>query len=392
MPSEPSSRRRRRGRGSPADPQTAHRRGSLADPHRRGSPADPQAGSYAWRSYAPTSVTQDWPYAPVFTPLSAPVFAPKSAHAPPPTPYAHFSKMIDKYFPDSPRPAYTSYSPTSQPPLAHTVQKLDVLSLEDSNNGPHLSWSPIWDRSVFDWGITFYTTRDRTGSFRTYPDVGGPFQSLDQVNSAIDQYLIDHEDPTMCVGLSQVDSIVKRVRYYPDGTKKRGSEVKDKRRDKYYQLARLLVDKYNDHHNLFGDLAYEVKDFLHGKPLWEDYYIHWTYFHMNFIAKAKGSYGVDIGNLFFAEVKYMRGDDGLTVNSCCILEPSDDHGLCYGCGADMKHPNDGNTYACGRRNISYHFQNGAPELPPGYCNDRYYEDSDEEVERLRSQFKKMLSP
>ncbi|KAI5003908.1 hypothetical protein ZWY2020_031151 [Hordeum vulgare] len=190
-----------------------------------------------------------------------------------------------------------------------------------------------------------------------------------------------------CVGLSQVDSIVKRVRYYPDGTKKRGSEVKDKRRDKYYQLARLLVDKYNDHHNLFGDLAYEVKDFLHGKPLWEDYYIHWTYFHMNFIAKAKGSYGVDIGNLFFAEVKYMRGDDGLTVNSCCILEPSDDHGLCYGCGADMKHPNDGNTYACGRRNISYHFQNGAPELPPGYCNDRYYEDSDEEVERLRSQFK-----
>uniref|UniRef100_A0A8I6X1G7 DUF3615 domain-containing protein n=1 Tax=Hordeum vulgare subsp. vulgare TaxID=112509 RepID=A0A8I6X1G7_HORVV len=180
--------------------------------------------------------------------------------------------------------------------------------------------------------------------------------------------------------------MVKCVRYYPDGTRKRGSHVKDKRRDKYYQLARALVDEYNDHHNLFGDIAYEVKDFLHGKPLWEDYYIHWTYFHMNFTAKTKGAYGVDNGNLFFAEVKYNRGDDGLTVNCCCILEPSD-HGLCYGCGSDMKHPNDGNAYACGRRNISYRFENGAPQLPPCYCEDRYYEDSDEEVERLRSQFK-----
>ncbi|KAM3195930.1 hypothetical protein ACQJBY_071873 [Aegilops geniculata] len=281
-----------------------------------------------------------------------------------------------------------------EPASAHTLQKLDVLSLEDSNNGPsgcRLSSSPIWNRSVFDWGITFYTTRDRTGSFRTYPDVGGPFQSLEEVNSAINQYLIDHEDPTMCAGLSQVDAIVKRVRYYPDGTKKRGSKVKDKRRDEDYQLALALVDMYNDHHNLFGDLAYEVKDFLHGKPLWEDYYIHWTYFHMNFTAKTKGSYGVDTGNLFFAEVAYTRGDGGLTVNSCCILEPSDhDKGLCHGCCGDVKHPNDGNAYACGRRNISYRFQNGAPDLPLDYFVDRYYEDSDEEVERLRSQFKDVV--
>ncbi|XP_044352580.1 uncharacterized protein [Triticum aestivum] len=277
-----------------------------------------------------------------------------------------------------------------QPESAHTVQKPDVLSSEDSNNGPpvcRLNSSPIWNRSVFDWGITFYTTRDCTGSFRTYPDVGGPFQSLHEVNSTIDRYLIDHEDPTMCAGLSRVDAMVKRVRYYPDGTKKRGSEFKDKRRDEDYQLARALVDMYNDHHNLFGDLAYEVKDFLHGKPLWEDYYIHWTYYHMNFTAKTRGSYGVDTSNLFFAEVKYNRGDDGLTVNSCCILEPSSYHGLCYGCGGDMKHPNDGNAYACGRRNISYHFQNGAPELPPDYFDDRYNENSDEEVERLRFQFK-----
>ena len=54
------------------------------------------------------------------------------------------------------------------------------------------------------------------------------------------------------MGLSRVDAMIKRVHYYPDGTKARGSEVKDKRRDKYYQLARALVHKYNDHHNLVG--------------------------------------------------------------------------------------------------------------------------------------------
>ena len=47
---------------------------------------------------------------------------------------------------------------------------------------------------------------------------------------------------------------------------------------------------------------------------------------MNFTAKTKGSYGVDTGNLFFAEVTNKRGDDGLWVNNCCILEPSD-HGI-----------------------------------------------------------------
>jgi hypothetical protein len=96
----------------------------------------------------------------------------------------------------------------------------DALSLEDLLNAttmeespaaslPHdtvmsspppgrcLSSSPIWKRRDFMWGITFYTIEDVRGYFRTYPHVGGPFQSRDEANEAIDRYLTDHTDFTM---------------------------------------------------------------------------------------------------------------------------------------------------------------------------------------------------
>ena len=60
------------------------------------------------------------------------------------------------------------------------------------------------------------------------------------------------------------------------------------------------------------------------------------YIHMNFTAKTKGSDGFDTGsdNVFFAEVTYVRGDDKVVVNCCCIVKPFDNgillfyHNLC----------------------------------------------------------------
>jgi hypothetical protein len=56
------------------------------------------------------------------------------------------------------------------------------------------------------------------------------------------------------MGLSELDKLVQRCRFFPDGTKKRlkaGQSI-DKRRDTTYQLVQAVVYKYNDHHHLFG--------------------------------------------------------------------------------------------------------------------------------------------
>ena len=112
----------------------------------------------------------------------------------------------------------------AEPASAQTLHKLDVLSLKDlcytttmeglsttsaSLPSPHytieasppagrcLSSSPIWKRRDFEWAITFYTIQDLGGYFRTFPHVGGPFQSKDEANKAIDRYLTDLEDPSL---------------------------------------------------------------------------------------------------------------------------------------------------------------------------------------------------
>jgi hypothetical protein len=55
----------------------------------------------------------------------------------------------------------------------------------------------IWVQEQHDWGITFYTRIDLQGYFQTYPQVGGPFRSLEEVSDAIDRYLHDRQDPMM---------------------------------------------------------------------------------------------------------------------------------------------------------------------------------------------------
>ncbi|KAM0842635.1 hypothetical protein ACQ4PT_058243 [Festuca glaucescens] len=291
----------------------------------------------------------------------------------------------------------------AEPGSAQTLQKLDTSSLRDllhtrgmeesfitaevstPTSGRCLWSSPIWKRRVFEWAITFYTIKDHVGYFHTFPHVGGPFQNRDEANEAIDRCLTDQKDLTMGIGLSEVDKIIQKCHYFPDGTKKRlkAGEPIDKRRDTNYQLAQVVVDKYNDHHNLFADLAYELKDVFDEPSLWEEENYK-MYIHMNFTAKTKGSDGFDAGsdNLFFAEITYVDGEHELTVNCCCMVNPFD-NGPCLGCGTTMKHPNDGNAYTGGHMNASYSRPFGSDPQKASWC---YDEDSDEEVERLRFLF------
>ncbi|CAM0879584.1 unnamed protein product [Alopecurus aequalis] len=304
----------------------------------------------------------------------------------------------------------------AEPASAQTLQQLDVLSLKDlcytttmeglstttaSLPSPHytieasptserrLSSSPIWKRRDFEWAITFYTIEDRRGYFHTFPQVGFSFQSKDEANKAIDRYLTNNRSLTMGMGLSEVDKLIVQHRYFPDGTKRRlkAGQPIDKKRDTNYQLVQALLYKYNDHHNLTGDLAYEFKDVLDEPKYWEEPNYR-MYIHMNFTAKTKGSDGFDTGsdNLFFAEVTCQRGDGRFVVNCCCMVKPFD-NGRCIGCGTTMKttikHPSDRSAYTGGQMNASCSRPFGSF---PAEATWVYEEDSDEEVERLRSMF------
>jgi hypothetical protein len=45
--------------------------------------------------------------------------------------------------------------------------------------------------------MEFYIRPGHGGSFHTYPDVGGPFQTIEQADKAIDKYLHGRRHPKM---------------------------------------------------------------------------------------------------------------------------------------------------------------------------------------------------
>jgi hypothetical protein len=53
---------------------------------------------------------------------------------------------------------------------------------------------PITSRRPYNWAKTFIIRTDRGGSFHIYPCIGGPFQSLQEVDSAINRHLDDLRD------------------------------------------------------------------------------------------------------------------------------------------------------------------------------------------------------
>jgi hypothetical protein len=57
--------------------------------------------------------------------------------------------------------------------------------------------SPILVREPEDWYFTFYIRKDLQGFYHTYPDVRGPFKTLQEADNGIDRHLHDLEDPKM---------------------------------------------------------------------------------------------------------------------------------------------------------------------------------------------------
>jgi hypothetical protein len=94
------------------------------------------------------------------------------------------------------------------PASAQTLQQLDVSFLEESLKTTTLEKAhrivkvvapppPILAVHNNEWGTVFYIRIDQGGSFHMYPNVGGPFQSLQEAQNAIDRFLHDRRDPTM---------------------------------------------------------------------------------------------------------------------------------------------------------------------------------------------------
>ncbi|KAM0834030.1 hypothetical protein ACQ4PT_063885 [Festuca glaucescens] len=230
--------------------------------------------------------------------------------------------------------AATSLSSLQAEAVAHDTAKASPTSR-------HLfTGSPFWARLRSDWGLKFYIRVDREGSFHTYPNVGGPFQSLQEAENAIDHHLRGPpgSQNVKCMeqaGVSQVEMAIRACLYWPDGTRKKSKlHVIERSRDEMHRFVQALIDNYNKDHNLLGflslldqgctDIAYELKDAVQYQIFFENK--KW-YYHFSFTAKTKGANDVDCGidNLFFAEVKSSRhgGHEELVVSCFCMVNPAD---------------------------------------------------------------------
>ena len=76
-------------------------------------------------------------------------------------------------------------------------ESLETTTLEGARRTIKVPPPPILAVHHSDWGMEFYIRNDRLGSLHTYPRVGGPFQSLQEAQKAIDRFLHGRRDPTM---------------------------------------------------------------------------------------------------------------------------------------------------------------------------------------------------
>ncbi|EEC79931.1 hypothetical protein OsI_21506 [Oryza sativa Indica Group] len=219
--------------------------------------------------------------------------------------------------------ASTSSSP-------QTVRRDGIDASTPSGSSPG---SSILVRRPPGWYFVFYIRMDPGGRLHMYPDVGnGPYRSLPEVDDAINQHLHNLRIPEMGEELDRLPLI------------EIGGYEKDNR-----CLVQALVEKYNDDHNLLGDFAYELKEFLQIGVMYED---QRYYYHINFTTKTKGAHksGCAMDNLFFAELSHMQGKDEWVISCCCVIKPAA-NGHCYGCRNDgksgLKHPNNSDAYSGG---------------------------------------------
>ncbi|CAL5045590.1 unnamed protein product [Urochloa decumbens] len=260
-------------------------------------------------------------------------------------------------------------------------EQLSTTALHDTADGsPPSVGPPILFRYPPHWYQTFYMRVDCEGNFHMYPDLGGPFPSLQEAEAAISHHLNKLRLPEICEKPSEgplLEWRIKQCLYYPDGTRKRGPESPACKNphDRQRQLVKALLDQYNEYHNLCKDLARELKDLVHFQWIYED---HMTYYHFNFTTKTKA----DDDNLFFAEVSRTGTEDAWVVSCCCMIEPND-NGHCHGCcnngSRELMHPNNTRAY------IGGHVDGYLPFGGDVYSDDE--EDEEAYEARLRFIFK-----
>ncbi|CAL5062647.1 unnamed protein product [Urochloa decumbens] len=246
--------------------------------------------------------------------------------------------------------------------------------------------SRVWERLRRDWGRSFSIRLDLQGCFHTYPDVGGPFQNLQEVDKAIHRYLENCRDSKMCVEKGAEFSMERAVRqslYYPDGTirKRTRSYVVAKGHDRMYQVVQALVDKYNEDHNLVKDDAHKLKDVLHCGSIYENK--SW-YYHLNFTTNK----GASTDNLIFAEVKCMPQGQHKELLVCCFctVNVNDNGQHCYGCTnqgkADTKHPDSSVEYIAGHLDVRLPFGAFAKWVEPGGGDVKYVKKREAELRHM----------
>ncbi|KAM3404613.1 hypothetical protein ACQJBY_007607 [Aegilops geniculata] len=201
--------------------------------------------------------------------------------------------------------------------------------------------------------IKYFVRVDNDGIFHTYPDRGGPFESIKEVQEAIDSHHAVQRKNICMDGLSDEERAIWCALYwYHNGTRKHSKEAYDACTTNLptKELVKAVLDKYNEDNGLVGDLAYELEDIVRHKACFDGKdCIYRSYTHFNLTMKTKGAANKD---LYFAEVTRMDGDYDAYVLTCICMVKPDDNGECHVCGADMKHPaHDG--YNRGRPFISY---------------------------------------
>uniref|UniRef100_A0A0E0A4M5 DUF3615 domain-containing protein n=1 Tax=Oryza glumipatula TaxID=40148 RepID=A0A0E0A4M5_9ORYZ len=228
----------------------------------------------------------------------------------------------------------------------------------------------------------YHIRKDRLGSFHTYPDLGGPFQSLNEAEDVISSHINKLYPPVKFeerAGESYVDMIIRKALYWPDGTRKKCSKAEafQNVNNNMNQLAKVILDMYNDDHNLLEDHAFELKGVINYEPIIESR--RW-FDHINFTATTKGLNGLDSDHLFFTEAMSLKGEKDYVV-TCCSLISSDDNGNCYTCkigNKSMKHPSDVNSYVGGHCYIKGIYDT--------IVSSDSEEDEDAEEQRLRKMY------
>ncbi|XP_022681616.1 uncharacterized protein LOC101753518 [Setaria italica] len=257
------------------------------------------------------------------------------------------------------------FDQSSMEELDHTKDLSEKLVAGVAESASALTLQEPDASSSGGWYQVYFIRTDRSGYFRMYPDLGGPFQSLDQVDCAINHHLAKLQHPSEFEekdNYSIVDKLIHEHNYYPDGTPKRtNSRSKTNPNEEQRHLVQAILDQYNDDNNLFGVHAHELESLVRHKGIYEN--DRWFY-HFNFTTKTKGANGtLGSSNLFFAEVSHMREEDAWEVNCCCTIN-SDDNGHCYGCrnngSPGMQHPTDTGAYTGGHLDEYLPFGGGSP--------------------------------